>query len=81
MGNWPTKKIVIISVGLLLGALGGYLYWYYVGCYSGTCPITSKASNSSVYGLVLGGLLASTVWDYVKKAPKNNDQKSNNKKT
>ena len=72
MKNWPVKRIIILTLGLLTGTLGGYLYWYYVGCNSGTCPITSKASNSSIYGMVMGGLLASTVWDYVKKGPKTN---------
>ena len=27
-------------LGAALGALGGYLYWYFVGCADGTCPIT-----------------------------------------
>lgn len=74
MGNWPIKRFVILGLGLAIGALGGYLYWYYVGCYSGTCPITSKASISSIYGLVMGGLLASSVWDSVKKDQKSNDK-------
>jgi len=74
MGSWPLKKVVILVSGLIVGAIGGYLYWYYIGCNSGTCPITSKASNSSIYGLVMGGLLASTVWDYVKKDKKPNEK-------
>ena len=43
--------------GLVVGALGGYLYWYYIGCLSGTCPITSKPLNSMVYFGIMGGLL------------------------
>ncbi|MEN9339239.1 MAG: hypothetical protein RIQ62_551 [Bacteroidota bacterium] len=44
-------------LGILLGALGGYLYYHYVGCASGTCAITSKPINSTVYGAVMGILL------------------------
>ena len=44
----------------LVGAVAGYLYWKYVGCVTGTCAITSKPLNSTLYfaffGLVLFGL-------------------------
>lgn len=51
------NKLVII--GVVLGAFGGFAYWYFVGCASGTCMITSKPLNSSVYGAVMGGLFFS----------------------
>ena len=44
-------------VGVFIGLIGGYLYYHYVGCASGTCPITSKPLNSTLYGALLGGLL------------------------
>jgi len=43
-------------IGAILGALGGYLYWQYVGCQSGTCAITSKPLNSTLYGSLMGTL-------------------------
>ena len=43
--------------GAAVGALGGYLYYYYVGCVSGTCPITSNPWRMTLYGAVLGLLL------------------------
>lgn len=43
-------------VGLAMGALGGYAYYYFVGCASGTCAITSNPLNSTLYGAMLGGL-------------------------
>lgn len=43
-------------VGVVLGALGGYLYYYFVGCASGTCLITSKPLNSTLYGSLMGAL-------------------------
>lgn len=44
-------------LGALLGAVGGYLYWRYVGCSTGTCPITSSPTISTLYGVLMGGLL------------------------
>ena len=38
-------------------AAGGYLYYRYVGCASGTCAITSNPVNSAIYGGVMGLLL------------------------
>ena len=28
--------------GIVAGMVGGYLYWRYVGCTTGTCPITFR---------------------------------------
>lgn len=52
MNKIITKNILPIA-GIIIGALGGYLYWKLVGCNSGTCIITSKPVNSTVYGAVL----------------------------
>jgi len=43
--------------GVTVGALGGYLYYYYVGCLSGTCPITSNPYRMTIYGALIGYLL------------------------
>lgn len=45
--------------GMVAGALAGYFYWKFVGCSSGSCAITSRPLNSSIYGAVMGGLLFS----------------------
>lgn len=50
------KKNWTYIAGIILGAIGGYLYWKYVGCSSGTCAITSSPTISSIYGAVIGGL-------------------------
>ena len=47
-------------LGLVIGAAGGYLYWYYVGCVSGSCAITSSPVNSSLYGGLMGGLMGNS---------------------
>ncbi len=51
------KTWMILIIGITLGGLSGFLYWYYVGCYSGTCAITSSPVNSTLYGSLMGGLL------------------------
>jgi hypothetical protein len=43
-------------VGVLLGSIGGFAYFYFVGCKSGTCPISSNPYISIVYGAILGYL-------------------------
>jgi len=50
---------ILSLVGVVVGAIAGYLYWRYVGCASGTCAITSKPLNSTLYGAMMGGLLFS----------------------
>lgn len=53
------RKNAITLFGVALGAISGYLYWKFIGCNSGTCAITSKPLNSSLYGAFMGGLLLS----------------------
>lgn len=62
-----TKKAIIITgIGIILGAIAGFLYYFYVGCASGTCAITSKPLNSTLYGALVGGL----VFNLFVKSPK-----------
>ncbi len=51
------KAILLTSIGIVVGAIAGYAYYHYVGCASGTCVITSKPVNSTLYGGLMGGLL------------------------
>ena len=50
------RKYLLTIAGIVLGAVGGYLYYHFVGCDSGTCAITSKPLNSTLYGGLMGGL-------------------------
>ena len=63
------KTIIITSIGVVIGLISGYAYYHYVGCVSGTCSITSKPLNSTLYGGVLGGLLFNMISDFFKKKP------------
>jgi phage shock protein E len=53
-------KHKLTLIGVLLGAVAGYMYYSYIGCASGTCAITSKPLNSTLYGALMGGLLLNT---------------------
>jgi len=49
-------------LGVTAGGIGGYLYWYFIGCNSGTCPITSSPYGSIIMGALLGYLLFGSPW-------------------
>lgn len=53
------KKYKLELTGSALGLIAGWSYWYFVGCASGTCAITSSPINSSLYGAIAGGLILS----------------------
>ena len=48
------KWMLILAV---LGGIAGFSYYYFVGCASGTCAITSSPIKSTIYGILMGGLL------------------------
>ncbi len=53
------KKHLLEIIGIPVGAIAGFSYYYFVGCASGTCPITSNPYISVIYGAVLGYLVFS----------------------
>ena len=61
------REIIITLIGVVVGLISGYAYYPYIGCVSGTCSITSKPLNSTLYGGVLGGLLFNMISDFFKK--------------
>ncbi|HKJ79501.1 MAG TPA: DUF6132 family protein [Prolixibacteraceae bacterium] len=44
--------------GIALGTFAGFAYWYFIGCTSGTCPIQSNWESSTLYGGLIGFVLA-----------------------
>jgi phage shock protein E len=49
-------KYKLTILGVVAGAIAGYVYYCTVGCVTGSCAITSQPINSTLYGAVLGGL-------------------------
>lgn len=58
MKKWLIKQRLLI-IGSILGAVGGYMYWKYVGCLNGSCAITGSALNSTLYFAFLGAVMLS----------------------
>lgn len=54
------KRYGWTASGIVFGVWGGFLYWNFIGCSTGTCPITSSPLNSSIWGAAMGGLLLSS---------------------
>jgi hypothetical protein len=47
-------------LGVAIGGLGGFLYYYFVGCTSGTCAITGNPYGSIIMGGFLGLFLTNS---------------------
>ena len=48
-----------IRIGMIVGLIGGYLYYYFYGCSSPACNISSSPILSPIYGMAVGAL----IWD------------------
>jgi hypothetical protein len=58
MKKWVLNRR-LMALGVVLGAIIGYAYYYFIGCTNGTCLISSKPLNSTLYFGLMGGLLMS----------------------
>jgi outer membrane lipoprotein SlyB len=74
MKEWIINNKLYI-IGAIAGAAVGFIYWQQVGCVSGTCLITSKPVNSTVYGSLMGALLFGMFKKETKKHLPNKDEK------
>ena len=43
---------------MILGGIGGFAYYYYIGCYGGSCPISGNPYISTSYGMLIGLLMS-----------------------
>jgi len=48
-------KIFKMVFPIVLGAIGGYLYYFFVGCNNG-CAITGNPYASTAYGAAIGAV-------------------------
>jgi len=68
------KKHYLQIAGLLIGLTGGYLYYKFIGCQTGSCAITSNPYMSMLWGGLMGYLLLDMLANYLK--PKKEAEKS-----
>ena len=54
--NALLSKYKLELSGLIIGAIAGWCYWYFLGCASGNCPITSNPLHSTIYGALVGSI-------------------------
>ena len=52
--------ILRIFIGILVGGGLGFAAYKFIGCSSGACPLTSNPWVSTIYGAVLGALVATS---------------------
>jgi hypothetical protein len=50
--------ILRIATGVAIGGGLGFAFYQFVSCSTGACPLTSNPFISTLYGLVVGALVA-----------------------
>jgi len=53
------KSSVPEIIGMVLGAIAGFIYFKTVGCATGSCPITSNPWLTIIWGSLIGYLTGS----------------------
>ncbi len=43
-----------LTISTVIGALIGYAYYYFIGCTTGSCPLTSNWHYTTLYGAAFG---------------------------
>lgn len=51
------RNTLLVITGIITGSIGGYLYYHFVGCRTGTCPLTSNPWLTIVWGAAVGYLI------------------------
>jgi len=77
--TFKTRLFKIVSppalIGIVLGAVGGYVYYIKIGCLSGTCPLTSNPYMSVIWGAVIGYLFGDLFTKKKKSVPQDEEVK------
>jgi hypothetical protein len=62
-GTRPSSRrnIMRFLIGALIGGFAGFAYYKLVGCSTGACPLTSNPWVSTLYGMAMGSMAASSI--------------------
>lgn len=52
------KQSYRLIFGTAIGALVGWLYWEFIGCNGGSCPITNNWYKTVILFALMGGFMA-----------------------
>jgi hypothetical protein len=58
LGQLRYRKYIL---GIIIGGVAGYLYFLFVGCKTGSCPITGHSYSASMAGGLMGYLVAGMI--------------------
>jgi len=56
--NTVNKMIIKMIIGIVIGGVIGFAAGYFGKCASGTCPLTSNPTTSTVLGALFGAIIA-----------------------
>lgn len=51
----------------IVGLIAGYLYYYFIGCLSGTCPLKQLWYYDTAVGGILGLIIGDAIDNWIKK--------------
>jgi len=68
-----TQKYWKYAMFTVIGAGVGFAYWKFIGCASGTCPMTSNWHTTTLFGGLIG-FLAVPVWKDEINKPENENE-------
>ena len=61
VGKKPLWQWIMYGLFIILGSIGGYLYYKLVGCSTGACPLQSNPWFTVLWGALAGYLVADTI--------------------
>ncbi|MBP7735372.1 MAG: hypothetical protein KA369_05295 [Spirochaetes bacterium] len=56
--NKPRRIPWGLVLGIGIGGIAGFLFYYFIGCSTGTCPITSNPYGSILLGALMGAMVS-----------------------